>query len=85
MKDLFKNRLAYLSTSLILLVVAFPLISVGTTRGFAVLWWAGLLALGCGGLIPPLQRLLLGPPPTEVAPAAAHDAAKRSQLKGTKP
>lgn len=61
---LFKNRLAYLSVSLVLLVAAFPLISIGTTTGPRPLWWLGLFALGCGGLIPPLQRLLLGPPPT---------------------
>ncbi len=60
---LFKNRLAYLSLSLILLVAAFPLISIGMSRGPVVLWWLGLFALGCGGLIPPLQRILLGPPP----------------------
>lgn len=59
---LFKNRLAYLSVSLVLLVVAFPLISLGTSYGPPVLWWAGLLALVAGGLIPPVQRLLLGPP-----------------------
>lgn len=77
---LFKNRLAYLSTSLVLMVVAFPLISLGTTSGSVLLWWAGLLALGCGGLIPPLQRLLLGPPP-----ASARDEAKPTELKGTRP
>lgn len=59
---LFKNRLAYLSTSLILLVAAFPLISIGTTAGPQLLWWLGLLALACGGLIPPGQRLWAGRP-----------------------
>lgn len=83
---LLKNRLAYLSISLVLLLVAFPLISIGATRGPAALWWAGLLALGCGGLIPPLQRLLLGPPPAAVAPAPPHDhKAKPSQKNGTRP
>lgn len=62
MITLFKNRLAYLSVSLVLLAIAFPLISLGTTDGPAWLWWAGLLALTCGGLIPPVQRLLFGPP-----------------------
>ncbi|MCK9508862.1 MAG: hypothetical protein M0Q54_10540 [Pigmentiphaga sp.] len=60
---LFKNRLAYLSVSLILLIVAFPLISRGLTAGPPSLWWLGLIALACGGLIPPLQRLLLGQAP----------------------
>jgi hypothetical protein len=74
---LLKNRLVYLSTSLVLLVIAFPLISIGTTRGPTVLWWIGLIALGCGGLIPPVQRLQLGPPPAA--------AATTSQSKGVKP
>lgn len=78
---LFKNRLAYLSLSLILLIVAFPLISIGTTNGNKLLWWCGLLALSCGGLIPPLQRLLLGPPPS--APAA-DDETSSSLPKGAK-
>lgn len=72
---LFKNRLTYLSVALILLVVAFPLISIGTTSGPAFLWWTGLLALTAGGLIPPLQRLLLGapaPPPAAEADSAAN-------------
>lgn len=76
---LFKNRLAYLSTSLTLMAVAFPLISIGTTRGPQWLWWAGMAALMCGGLIPPLQRLLLGPP----APAP-DDHAPSPETKGTK-
>lgn len=68
MRDVFKNRLAYLSISLVLLVIALPLISIGTTRGPSTLWWTGLVALCCGGLIPPLQRLFLGPPESADAP-----------------
>lgn len=58
----FKNRLAYLSLSLILLVAAFPLISIGSAHGPEAIWWVGLISLACGGSIPPLQRLLFGPP-----------------------
>lgn len=72
MLALFKNRLAYLSVSLVLLVVAFPLISLGTSYGPPLLWWVGLLALITGGLIPPVQRLLLGPPSAK--PAQTSDA-----------
>lgn len=36
---LFKNRQAYLSTSLVLMAVAFPLVSLDATRGPALLWW----------------------------------------------
>lgn len=67
---LFKNRLAYLSVSFILLIAAFPLISLGMTTGLSLLWWTGLLSLGCGGLIPPLQRLILGSPPSAGDPAS---------------
>lgn len=81
---LLKNRLAYLSTSFVLLLIAFPLISLGTTHRVAALWWAGLLALGFGALIPPLQRLLLGPAPAAAASASTDDDAKPSQSKGIK-
>lgn len=70
MTAVFRNRLAYLSLSFILLIAAYPLISIGMTSGPSLLWWIGLLSLGCGGLIPPLQRLLLGPPPSKNDPAS---------------
>lgn len=71
MLALFRNRLAYLSVSLVLLVVAFPLISLGTSYGPPLLWWVGLSALVAGGLIPPLQRLLLGPPSVKAVQTSA--------------
>lgn len=55
--------LASLSLSMVLLLVALPLISVGTTQGSPFLWWLGLLALGVGGLIPPVWRFLAEPQP----------------------
>lgn len=62
------SRLAALSLSMVLLLVAFPLISIGTTRGPDVVWWLGLGALAFGGLIPPARRFLAAgepePPPT---------------------
>jgi hypothetical protein len=79
MSAIFRNRFAYLSLSLILLVAAFPLISIGTTYGPAVVWWMGLAALGCGGLIPPMQRLILGPPP---APASKPGATAKPKETG---
>lgn len=60
MINILKNRIVFLSTSFILLVAAFPLISIGTTTGPNWLWWLGLIALTIGGLIPPLQRILMG-------------------------
>lgn len=63
MVALFKNPLAYLSTSFVLFLIALPLISSGTTSGPRVLLWIGLVALCVGGLIPPVQRLLFAPKP----------------------
>lgn len=60
MIELLHNRLALLSISFILLLSAFPLISVGLTSGPSPLWWLGLAALTCGGVIPPARRLILG-------------------------
>lgn len=53
------SRLAALSVSLVLLLAAFPLISIGTTSGPPLLWWLGLAALGIGGLIPPVRRFVV--------------------------
>ena len=63
MSALFKNPLAYLSTSFALFLVALPLVSIGTTGGPRILLWLGLAALCVGGLIPPVQRLLFAPKP----------------------
>ena len=60
--SLLKSRLAYLSTSFALFLIALPLISIGTTRGPRVLLWIGFAALCLGGLIPPVQRLLMPKP-----------------------
>lgn len=59
------NRMFALSVSLVLLLIAFPLISIGTTSGPPVLWWAGLGALVVGGVLPPLRRIF---PPKEPLP-----------------
>ena len=51
------SRLFNLSISLVLLLIAFPLISIGTTSGPTMLWWLGLAALVIGGILPPLRRV----------------------------
>lgn len=66
------SALASLSLSMGLLLIAFPLISIGTTRGLPFLWWLGLLALVAGGLIPPARRFLAArskPAPTRAGMA----------------
>jgi hypothetical protein len=61
MVALLKSRLALLSTSFALFLIALPLISIGTTGGPRLLLWIGFAALCVGGLIPPVWRLLCGP------------------------
>ncbi len=65
-----KSRLFTLTISLVLLLIAFPLISIGTTRGLPMLWWLGLASLVIGGILPPLRRVLVPsqplPKPTKV-------------------
>lgn len=61
MVALFKNRLAYLSTSFALFLIALPLVSIGSTGGPRVLLWIGFAALCAGALIPPVQRLFFAP------------------------
>ncbi|MFA5489915.1 MAG: hypothetical protein WC284_11960 [Candidimonas sp.] len=61
MQRLFKNRVVYLSVSLLLLLGSFPLISIGTTYGPSFVWWLGLVALLIGAMIPPAQRLFFPP------------------------
>jgi hypothetical protein len=57
------SGVAVLTISLVLLLLAFPLISIGTTTGPALLWWLGLAALGIGAAIPPVRRFTARRPP----------------------
>ena len=50
------NAARYLS--LVLMLAAFPLISVGTTGDRPAVWWLGLASLGLGALIPPVLRFV---------------------------
>jgi hypothetical protein len=44
--------------ALVLLFVAFPIISLGTTGGSSLVWWAGLMSLVLGGVLPVLTRYM---------------------------
>lgn len=44
--------------SLVLMLIAFPLISVGTVQGRPLLWGIGLASLTLGALMPPVMRFL---------------------------
>jgi hypothetical protein len=50
------TRLTLLSIALILLLIAFPLVSIGTVQNMEAVWWLGMLALVAGGVIPPVAR-----------------------------
>ena len=59
--------------SFVLMLIAFPLVSIGMTNDQPVLWWAGLAALTLGALIPPVLRFVPEPekkeqrhPPTDL-------------------
>lgn len=54
--------------SLVLMLVALPLISVGTTGDRPLLWWAGMLSLLAGAAIPPVLRFV----PIKEKPHKAH-------------
>jgi len=52
------SRFAVRNVSLLLMLAAFPLISIGTTGDQALVWWLGLASLAFGALIPPAMRYL---------------------------
>jgi len=57
------TRFAARNLSLVLMLAAFPLISIGTTTGRPILWWLGFASLALGALVPPVMRFL--PPPAK--------------------
>ncbi|MEX0771636.1 MAG: hypothetical protein WD038_00625 [Balneolales bacterium] len=50
------SKIWILGLGLIILLIPFFLISIGTTGDTPALWWIGLILLGIGGLIPPITR-----------------------------
>jgi hypothetical protein len=52
------NKLVVEIWALVLLFVAFPLISLGTTGGNALVWWLGLVILIIGSVLPVLTRFV---------------------------
>lgn len=45
--------------ALVLLIVALPLISIGTVQGTPSLWWTGLALLVAAGAVTPITRYAL--------------------------
>lgn len=52
------RKLTSESLALVLLLLAFPVISIGTTLGSGPLWWTGLLGVVVGGVLPVLTRYM---------------------------
>lgn len=52
------SKLKVETLAFVLLLIAFPIISVGTTRGSGPVWWIGLLAVVLGGVLPVLTRYM---------------------------
>lgn len=52
------KKLGLETLSLILLLIAFPIISVGATHGITWLWWIGLVAIVVAGLLPIWTRFM---------------------------
>ena len=52
------SKLKAETLALVLLLVAFPITSWGTSAGSALVWWIGLLCLVAGGLVPVMTRYM---------------------------
>lgn len=52
------SELSWSIVSLVLFLVALPLLSFGTDAGQPVVWWIGLVLLTVAGLIPPALRYI---------------------------
>lgn len=52
------RKLKVETLALVVLLIAFPVISAGTTQDSRLLWWAGLLAIVLGGLLPVWTRYM---------------------------
>ncbi len=50
------NEITVQIVSLVLMLVPFPIIVYGVLEGIAVLWWAGIVLVVVGGVIPPVTR-----------------------------
>jgi hypothetical protein len=50
------STLLALGIALVLSLLAFPLVSAGSTQDTETLWWVGIALLVIGGLIPPATR-----------------------------
>lgn len=52
------RKLKVETLAFVLLIVAFPVISIGTTNEGGAVWWPGLLILVLGGVLPVWTRYM---------------------------
>lgn len=52
------RKLQVETLAFVLLIAAFPIISVGATFGVRAVWWTGLLAVVAGGVLPVVTRYM---------------------------
>lgn len=52
------GKLKVETLAFVLLILAFPIISVGTTHRSGPVWWIGLLAVVLGGVLPVMTRYM---------------------------
>jgi hypothetical protein len=52
------KKLKFETVALVLLLLAFPIISFGTTQDSRLTWWIGLLAVVLGGALPVWTRFM---------------------------
>jgi len=52
------KKLKMETLAFVLLLVAFPITSWGTTAGNDLVWWIGLISLVAGGLVPVMTRYM---------------------------
>lgn len=52
------TKLRLETLAFVLLIVAFPIISIGTTHDNAPLWWIGVVVFVLGGVLPVVTRYL---------------------------
>jgi hypothetical protein len=52
------SKLKIETLAFVLLLLAFPVISIGTTHGGDLLWWTGLLGFVLGGVLPVWTRFM---------------------------
>jgi len=52
------RKLGIETTAMVLLIVAFPVVSIGATNALPAVWWVGFIAFVVGALLPVWTRFM---------------------------